>query len=644
VCTLAALHSWHFLTRGAARSYGLHIEGASTMFGTVLSYVSLRLLGLPAEHPTCAAARSWMLAHGGATAIPSWGKFWLAVLGVYSWEGLNPMPPEMWLLPYAFPAHPGRLWCHCRQVYLPMCYVYGVRGTGPASALTEALKQEIFCEDWAAVNWDKARSCCAKEDLYYPHPLVQDAIWYALHRCEPLLLGSRLRKAALAKAMAHIHYEDSNTRNVCIGPVNKVINMLCCFLEGGAQCEAFRAHLPRIADYLWVAEDGCKMQGYNGSQLWDTAFATQAMLSTGLAAEFSACVSKAYAYIDASQVREDCAPPLSSFYRHISKGAWPFSTRDHGWPISDCTAEGLKACIRVLEASSQTPGVIAGGAIAEDRLFDCVNIILSFQNRDGGWATYENTRGSRHLELLNPAETFSDIMVDYTYVECTSASIQALRMFARHWPQHRTEQLQKAIADGVHFILGCQRPDGSWYGSWGVCFTYGAWFGICGLVAAGVTWNGTCALKRAVQFLLDRQGEDGGWGESYLACQDKVWSPLEGGESHVVNTSWALLALLASGQQDRDAAPLHRAARCILQAQLRNGDWPQQHISGVFNRNCMACALRPVLTPRACSHCIPRRSRMQITATSSRCGRWASTRTRLCAWGCEDGGGAPQLV
>lgn len=34
-------------------------------------------------------------------------------------------------------------------------------------------------------------------------------------------------------------------------------------------------HLARVPDYLWVAEDGLKMQGYNGSQLWDTAFAVQ---------------------------------------------------------------------------------------------------------------------------------------------------------------------------------------------------------------------------------------------------------------------------------------------------------------------------------------------------------------------------------
>ncbi len=28
--------------------------------------------------------------------VPSWGKAWLAILGVYEWEGLNPVPPELW--------------------------------------------------------------------------------------------------------------------------------------------------------------------------------------------------------------------------------------------------------------------------------------------------------------------------------------------------------------------------------------------------------------------------------------------------------------------------------------------------------------------------------------------------------------------
>ena len=43
-------------------------------------------------------------------AIPSWGKFWLAVLNVYSWEGLNTLFPEMW---YVCPSEVD-VWLGCQ--------------------------------------------------------------------------------------------------------------------------------------------------------------------------------------------------------------------------------------------------------------------------------------------------------------------------------------------------------------------------------------------------------------------------------------------------------------------------------------------------------------------------------------------------
>jgi hypothetical protein len=72
--------------------WGTHIESASTMFGTTLSYVMLRLLGVAAADPAAIAARAFMHTHGGALYAPSWAKFWLAVLGVYDWAGINSMP------------------------------------------------------------------------------------------------------------------------------------------------------------------------------------------------------------------------------------------------------------------------------------------------------------------------------------------------------------------------------------------------------------------------------------------------------------------------------------------------------------------------------------------------------------------------
>lgn len=66
--------------------WGTHIECASTMFGTVLSYVSLRLLGVPSEDPACVKGVAFIRDNGGVVMAPSWAKFWLAVLGVYDWE------------------------------------------------------------------------------------------------------------------------------------------------------------------------------------------------------------------------------------------------------------------------------------------------------------------------------------------------------------------------------------------------------------------------------------------------------------------------------------------------------------------------------------------------------------------------------
>jgi len=78
---------------------------------------------------------------GGAVGIPSWGKFWLAALNVYSWEGMNPIPPELWLLPNFFPIHPAKMWCHTRLVYLPMTYLYAKRLSAEITPIILQLRQ-----------------------------------------------------------------------------------------------------------------------------------------------------------------------------------------------------------------------------------------------------------------------------------------------------------------------------------------------------------------------------------------------------------------------------------------------------------------------------------------------------------------------
>ncbi len=108
--------------------------------------------------------------HGSATAITSWGKFWLAVLGAYSWDGMNPTPPEMWLLPYASwtgigLAPPGRFWCHCRMVRdkiaawgcAGVCCCTGIAMCIPCAAcvmlwIGSGQGQALPCPTWAGIS------------------------------------------------------------------------------------------------------------------------------------------------------------------------------------------------------------------------------------------------------------------------------------------------------------------------------------------------------------------------------------------------------------------------------------------------------------------------------------------------------------
>ncbi|CDY20916.1 BnaC06g01360D [Brassica napus] len=150
--------------------WGLHIESKSFMFTTVLTTYA------------CVFSE-WVQKEDEKTRAdgPGNGFLTMVILGIYDWSGTNPMPPELWLLPSCLPIHLGKLLCHTRMVYMPMSYLYGKRFVGPITPLIMQLREELYLQPYEEINWNKARRLYAKEDMYYPHPLIQNLIWDTLH-------------------------------------------------------------------------------------------------------------------------------------------------------------------------------------------------------------------------------------------------------------------------------------------------------------------------------------------------------------------------------------------------------------------------------------------------------------------------------
>lgn len=589
--------------------WGMHIEAPSTMFGAVLNYVALRLLGVPADDPVCVKAHKFMQQRGGAVSTAPWAKCYLCLLGVMDWEGHISVPPEMWLLPDWFPFHPSRMWIHARILYLPMGYLYGAKVVykeAETDPTILSLRKELYCEDYDSIPWSKTRLCSDPMDSYAPMgPLVKlsQAVFHYYEKLSFFApFRNWVRREGIEFSLSYMKAEDLQTNYICSGPVNKVLNMISMYhaANGNLMHPTVMNHMSRCPDYLWVTEDGMKMKSYNGAQSWDTSFAIQAINETGLLDHFPDMTRKCWSFLERSQIFStetsraspafayECPASRGKYYRHQSQGGWSFSNSAQGYAVSDCSGECLKGvlCLQQTRAVHEGLQLKELAPINEERMKAALDVILSFQNEDGGFATYENIRGFSWYEWLNPSQAFADIMIEYSFVECTMTCLTALQGFKAAFPEHRLDEIRHAVGKARDFIKSIQRDDGSWYGSWGCCFCYAGWFGIEGLIKAGEPKE-SLAIRKACSFLLQHQRPNGGWGEDFTSCYNKVYA--ENGMaaygddgSAIVSTAWVLLALAAAEHEDLEA--IQRGVQFLLKRQLPCGDWPQEGIGGATNR------------------------------------------------------------
>lgn len=461
------------------------------------------------------------------------------------------------------------------MVFLPMSYVWSKKWSYPEDELTKQLKSELYTQPYETIKFSSHRNSIADEDNYYPKTWILNTLnWLLVTVWTPVFRWSSLAKAAEDWVWQLVKMEDENTDYAGLAPVSNPMNCLVCYIHDGEGSYSVRKHREALHEYLWMTKEGMLCNGTNGVQVWDTAFITQAVAVAGFAEDpkWRPMLTKALEFLDNHQLREN-VPDQEKCYRQHRKGAWPFSNKVQGYTVSDCTAEGLRSTLQLQEIYGYPK------LLSPDRLKDSVDCLLLMQNDTGGFSEYEIRRGSPKLEWLNAAEMFGGIMISYDHVECTTASVTALSLFSKFYPDYRADEIKAAKHKAVGYIKRAQKPEGGWYGAWGICFTYAAMFALESLTSIGETYTSSEYSRRGCEFLLSKQKEDGGWGESYLSSVRHVYVQHE--KSQVVQTAWACLALMEA--QYPDPEPIRKGIKLIMARQQLNGEWLQEAIEGVFN-------------------------------------------------------------
>ncbi|MCC6858119.1 MAG: squalene--hopene cyclase [Bryobacterales bacterium] len=193
-----------------------------------------------------------------------------------------------------------------------------------------------------------------------------------------------------------------------------------------------------------------------------------------------------------------------------------------------------------------------------------INWLLGMQSSDGGWAAFD---ADNNWEVLNKVP-FADhnAMLDPTCPDITGRVLESLcrRGFTSH----------PAVRKAVDYLLSRQKEDGSWYGRWGVNYVYGTFLALRGLRAAGAA-EARPAMAKAAQWLRSVQNPDGGWGESCAGYQRHrfVSAP-----SSASQTAWALLGLAAAG--DTQSPAVERGLGYLLDTQRPDGTWDEKLTTG----------------------------------------------------------------
>ena len=525
--------------------WGLFHAGDFNISASVKAYFALKAVGDSVDAPHMVRARTTILKHGGAAKSNVFTRIQLALFGVVPWTAVPVMPIEIMLLPRWFPFHLSKIAYWSRTVIVPLLVLMTKK---PKARNPRNIRlDELFVappetvKDW---NTNETKS------ILNPTFRVLDDI---LRFFEPYM-PKGIRQFAIDKAVAFV--KDRLNGDDGLGAIYPAMANAVMMVDtlGYDKQHPDRQIATKAVDKLVIEEEKSAYCQPCFSPVWDTALTVHAMLEDGSASAVVATI-RAAEWLKKLQVL-DVVGDWATWRPNVRPGGWAFQYNNAHYPDLDDTAVVVMALDR-LDSQKYREAIERG-----------TEWVLGLQSKNGGWGAFDADNTYYYLNHIPFAD--HGALLDPPSADVTARCLGMLAQLG-----YKIDH--PAVAASIAYLRREQEKEGCWFGRWGTNYIYGTWSVLNALNAIGIGKN-DLMVRRAVNWLVSKQREDGGWGEdgaSYFPDKPKGEGPVRTPDQ----TAWAILGLMAFGEIDSDS--VNKGMKYLLSTQKEDGLWDEAYYTAV---------------------------------------------------------------